>query len=58
MTLSVASWQLEEAKAAYWGGGGLSHCPEPSSFFVSWDIWRDRLGNNGQREREKSFLLI
>lgn len=59
VTLSIASWQLEEEKAAFWAGWeGLSHCPKPRSFFVRWGIWRNRLGNNGQREREKPFLLI
>lgn len=29
MTLTVASQQLGEEKAGYWGDGGcLSHCPE------------------------------
>lgn len=59
------SLQLREEKAVYIGRGGVFPAvlsrvstSEPSSFFVRGGIWRDRLGNNGQREREKRFLLI
>lgn len=61
MTLTDASQQLGEEKFAYWGEEGLSPTVlsrVSASFFVRWGIWKDRLGNNGQREREKRFLLI
>lgn len=58
MTFTVASQQLGEEKAAYWGGGAfptilnrLLAC-KPSSFFVRWGIWRDRREQWGERKRE------